>query len=616
MIITPTGKYSKKKDKINMNLDLMTYDTFCRYVLQPNSMVRMEHLVNLRRLMFLIDPQTYENDPEKVKRVQFIIRALEARLDENINDRTIIIQYVNGGLTYKVEFLDYDHLDLSKNEIQFIHRLVSETIQYQFMYNVVDQVQDIATRFKTSDYATRGNIVQEFKDLITQIKNDFRRSEVNDNTIDMMFSLRDGIFENCIRDTWNLITSPSRRLITGMQGLNELTGGGFESGRVYMFLGIAGVGKSLTLLNLLYQIKKYNVRYKTKDPTKQPCIVMLTMENTVVETITRLFDLVIENSQGLGNYTVDNAIELLRTQGQLMLNDGSPIDIIIKYKANRSVDTSYLYSLCDDLDDLGYEPVCLMQDHIKRIRSQDYMQDLRIELGEIVNEFKVFAAERDIPVITISHLNRDAVRILEDAEKKGGNQDAGKLLGKANTGESLLMIDNLDCGMTLTKDYDKEGNCYMCFNRVKMRDKGSTRSYIAQPFIPGSFIRLVEDLGGIPQFKETIHVPAELKSSINSIVKLSGANSMIGSLDELVDMDEDADDNAFSKKSYSLDPDHDYSAKTLIKPIIFTKNMSNDLQDNLADLKKLLNLGHQNSINPIKFVSKEEYKLDMKKTWS
>ena len=54
----------------------------------------------------------------------------------------------------------------------------------------------------------------------------------------------------------------------------------------------------------------------------------------------------------------------------------------------------------------------------------------------------------------------------------------------------------------------------------------------------------------------------------------------------------------------------------LIKPIIFTKNMSNDLQDNLADLKKLLNLGHQNSINPIKFVSKEEYKLDMKKTWS
>ena len=42
-----------------------------------------------------------------------------------------------------------------------------------------------------------------------------------------------------------------------MQGFNELIGGGFESGRVYMLLGVAGIGKSMTLLNFINQYLIY-----------------------------------------------------------------------------------------------------------------------------------------------------------------------------------------------------------------------------------------------------------------------------------------------------------------------------------------------------------------------
>ena len=120
-------------------------------------------------------------------------------------------------------------------------------------------------------------------------------------------------------------------------------------------------------------------------------------------------------------------------------------------------------------------------------------------MGDIVNEFKVFAAEKDIPVLSVSQLNREATKILEEASRKG-NQDTGKLIGKSNTGESLLMIDNLDCGITIARDYDKDGLCYITFHRIKMRDKGSQRDYIAQPFLPDNPIRLVEDIGSIPQY--------------------------------------------------------------------------------------------------------------------
>lgn len=600
MIVNKVSKYTKSAQSkpIKLNLDLMTYDILCRYILQNNAMLKMEHLVNLRKLLSIIDYSTYENDPDKVKRVNFLMKALEARLDNNINDRDIILTYINGGLSFPIDFLDYNRIDLSKDEILWVHNLISETLQYQFIYNSIDDIQDICTRFKTSDFANRGRIVDEFEQIIDSLKNEFRHSRINDNSIDMVFSLREGVFQSAVTDTWNLITNPSRRLITGMQGLNEMTGGGFESGRVYMLLGTSGVGKSITLLNLIYQIKRYNAHYKPKDPTKTPCIVLLTMENTVVETITRLFDLVIEGSHGMANYGVNDVINMLRSQGELVLNDSSPIDIVIKYKANKSVDTSYLYTLCDDLDDDGYEVICLVQDHVKRIRSIYGNSDVRLELGDVVNELKVFAAYKDIPVITNSHLNRDAARILEEAARKA-NQDAGKLLGKSNIGESMLMIDNLDCAMIITLDFDKEENRYMTFNLIKMRDK-TARTYIAQPFNPGSTIRLMEDIGGIPQFKESIHTAPEIKKS--SIIKMTGASSMFNNINDVIEItDEDVQNNSFSSQKYTLDQ-NSYNP-SIIKPIEFMIDKDLNMKNDIQMFRHQINNSRSEVICPIEFAS-------------
>lgn len=591
MVVNPQADYLRRSSEnkfINFKLDLMMYDILCRYVLQSPKMVRMEHLVNLKNLISIINPNTYENDPDIIKRINFITKGLEARLDNNLNDTDVILQYINGGLTFKVDFLDYDHLYLSQSEISYIHGLVTETLQYAFMYKRVDQMQDIITRFKTSDYTTRGSIVREYESVIDSTKNDFRKVKTTDNSVDMLFSLRDENFIPAITNTYNLITSPSRRLITGMQGLNEMLAGGFESGRVYMLLGTSGVGKSITLLNIINQIKKYNPRYETKDPTKRPCIVLLTMENTVVETITRLFDLVIEGSRGMANYSLDEVITKLRTEGELFVNDSSPIDIVIRFKPNRSINTSYLYSLDDKLSDMGYEMICLVQDHVKRIRSTDNIQDLRIELGEIVNEFKTFAAEKEIPVITDSHLNREATRMIEDAARRGG-QDLGKLLGASNIGESMLMIDNLDCGICLTKDYDKDLNLYMCFNRIKMRDfqgNSSQRNYICQPFAPGSTIRLIEDIGALPQFKESLHTAPEMKN--NTLVKVSGASTMTGGLDSVIEREtkEDIELNAFAKRSgYNLvEQDEEEEELEVIHPIRFFKDKSQDIMQMVSQM--------------------------------
>lgn len=592
------------QNKYNINIDIQTLNVLCRYVLQDTRIIRMEHLVNIRKLLNLVDPGTYENDPDKIRRIDFLNKALEARLDYNLTDLDLIINHINGGIQFDIEFIDFDNILMDKSNVLYCHRMVEELLKYAFFYNYADDFLSLLTEFKAADISKRTPIIRSCEQVIDNIKNDFRKAHVEDNLNDVIFSLDDNVFLSAITDTYNLVTNPSRRVLCGMQGLNEMVGGGFESGRVYMLLGVAGVGKSLTLLNLIHQIKRYNTRIVGKDPTKTPCIVLLTMENTVVETITRLFDMVVDDSHGMSNYSLDEVLFKLKNEGGMRITDSSPLDIVIRFKPNRSVSTDYLYTLYDDLMDMGKEPVVFIQDHIKRIRSIDGNSDLRLELGDVVNEFKVFAGEKDIPVISVSHLNREATRILEEAARKG-SQDSGKLLGKSNIGESLLMIDNVDCAMTLAKDYDRDGQMYMTFHRIKMRDKGSIRDYIAQPFLPDNPIRLVEDIGTIPQFKESIHnMPSLPTTSAN--VKMDGASS----LNSIINLDDNTDNtfNAINLQPLNVDDNNDF----LNQMESFDDDISNLIIENSKILESInteeRTLPSLNPpVKPFIFVDKEEY---------
>ena len=133
MQITKLPRYRKHDEKpIRLTPYLMTYSNLCRYVLQTNTMVWMVHLNNLKRLISIIDPMCYQNDPEKQKRVDFINKGLEARLGHNINDRVILYTYINSKLPFTIDFIDLDQVDLTRDEILYVSDLVSETIQYQF----------------------------------------------------------------------------------------------------------------------------------------------------------------------------------------------------------------------------------------------------------------------------------------------------------------------------------------------------------------------------------------------------------------------------------------------------------------------------------------------------
>lgn len=495
---------NKSNKTIRMDLDLNTLNLMCCYILSKNKNIKRSHLINLRNLIHLLDMDMFSNNAEKEKRIEFIKKGLESRLDKGLTNPLMIIQYINGGII-EDDLIDpgnFNHI-LSNEEMLWINETVSNSLDYAFIYNNVDNLLDVITRFKSSDYRTKSEIVKELKHEVGSLQQQFRRNEAEDPS-DMTFSLHDSIFENVVRDTHASLSSESSRLYTGMQGLNELMGGALENGRVYMLLGTSGSFKSGILLTIAYHLKKYNKNFETKDPTKRPAVVLLTMENTVKESIERLFNMATVGND-IRDFNADEVLSMLKTTGELYLSSDSPIDIIIKYKPNNSIDTSYLYTLVEELEDEGIETICLIQDYVRRIRAQNRQPDIRLEMGEIINEFKVFSSIKDIPVVTAAQLNRDAARTIETGAQ-AKKSDLIRLLGRSNVGESMLMIDNVDWASLINIEHDSAGNRYLGFNRIKIRGRvPSERHVLYYPFVQGNNMKLVADFDlDVPIFKESL----------------------------------------------------------------------------------------------------------------
>lgn len=548
-------KKGDNKETINVNFDLVTLNLMCSYALSDNSELKRSQFINLRELMNQLNIDLYINDTERMKRVQFIKKAIEARLDKNLTKVPLILNYINGSIIDE-EFIDPANFEpLTAEEINWINETVGECVKFSYIYNDMDDMVDICSRFKAADYKSRGVIVKEFENLISGIQNKFRKvnSQASD---DKHFSLLEGDLENRLAEFHEESNLPSKILYTGMQGVNEMLGGGFQSQRTYLFIGNTGAGKSLTLLDMIYQMKEYNRNYQPKDKTKIPTIVYLTQENSELESVERLLQMALR--KGFKDYrTSGDLIGTLKQEGSLCITNESNINIYIKYVPNRSIDTSYLYTLCDNLEDDGMEVICLVQDHIKRIRSTSKQQDLRLELGDVVNELKTFAILKDIPVITNTHVNRDGAKAIEDA-RQNNKLDITKRLGKSNVGESLLMIDNVDGAFIIGPEYDSDGNKYMAFNRIKERYKCSNMTYLCQPYSKSNPIKLLEDLNlENPIYKETLRIQNEGTLKLHEV---RGIYNKIEQLDENAEIEEFVVDN--SKPS------------TTINDILYSKNNS------------------------------------------
>lgn len=488
---------AKKDIGSGFSLPLSTIILYANYILKTIHTSNRGVLTDLRELLTMIDPgKNFSVEQVRERNSYFFLKQLlDARL-KGYENRDILMEAALNGLDVKNIFpLRKLEEPLGSNELAFIEQNIGNNrnsfYTQSIMSTMYTQYSDFAIANETEKFKILKDVQKQIVDVNRKIKENVCVSSVSES----LSLSNDEQFEATVAHMYNRAIDGSTKLKTGIQAINRSLNGGFENDRCYIYLGLPGEGKSSTLLNLTLQIKGNNKDIVTKDPTKRPTILFLTMENTLNETLERVFSILVSDDDisEFGGYK--EIMQLLRQNGLGVTND-SPIDIEFRYVPSNSVDTDYLYTIYDEMSANGQEVVCLVQDYIKRIRPRDFKLmggDMRIALGAVVDEFKEFAVAKHIPVITASQLNRDAAKIIDEG-RKSSEADLVRKVGRANIGESTLITENADSAFILVPEDGADGRKYLGMANAKKRFKTQSSQFFYLPYSKERPLELLQDI--------------------------------------------------------------------------------------------------------------------------
>lgn len=481
--------------KIKFRFDRSILNMFIGYIYSKNKLISKMNLSNLYKLLDMTDERIYDVNRELSTRLTFAKKSLEAILMKGMVNQDSIISFAresNNEVCDKIiEELPH-YQQLNDDEVKFIAKSISDRLQYCFIITYKEIINNVFLRIDTGDYKYLEDIIGEVKDDCTSLMNEIRKADMK--KANETFSLEPDVFESLVTETVQEATNPSSILYTGLQTLNLMLSPGYMPGRLYLYLGITGGFKSAMLLSTCYWIKKYN-RVMPSSPGKRPTILYISNENTIHESIIRLFNMS-SSVKDITEYTPEKAISLMREKGGLNLKTDDDIDIVMQYYGNFEISTADVYSIIEDLEDQNREVICFVLDYIKRIRPAQKAMDERSQLANVSNELKDLAIRKQIPVITAQQINR-AGNMTVDSALESGKEDLARFLGRGNIAQSWDMLENCDWTAILNVEIERSsGIRYLTIKEIKKRYKSLTDiTYMNQPFMEGSTIQLVEDFG-------------------------------------------------------------------------------------------------------------------------
>ena len=501
--------------KAIMTFEVSTLNTLLRYAMCS---VSKSSIVNLGKLVDELDMRAYSYSPDIVARLKLLKYVAEAKTKFGMNDPEVITTYIRNSypdgpdLLNECEQLIPDTLNFS--ECTAISNVVSERLQYIYIYKYKDSIIDCLNRFSRGGWTS-------YYDTVNEVRETLQRLLMQVTTAD---GTQVGVIRrmNMCADNYNdlvdlIVTKakmPTAVLQTGIRQLNAILSPGFQANRLYLILGLTGRFKSGTLLNIADQICKYNPQIRPIEDGRRKCVLFISNENTIEETYERLFDMYATNEEVLQRLSADDVRRVLRERGRYFFDDQNGITIDFRYYRNMEMSTADIYTIINEMADEGYQVIAVILDYIARVQSVIAQQEERFRLANVAKELKAIATYYSIPVITAQQVNREGNGII-DAAMRDEKADLAKFLGTTAVSESYGLIFEADWVALVNLEKRKsDQRWFLTFNRLKIRGRQDPDAvtYFNHPFADEKRIRLETDVD-----KDRILSVVSLASDLESI---------------------------------------------------------------------------------------------------
>jgi replicative DNA helicase len=477
---------------------------------------------NVSNLFAGADPMTYAAEDNKAACLFLIKKLTDMIINSSVAlPRDIIIDSLDLSGRYSdsaaVELEEIKSQSISDQELKALDTKISQELKYNIIAQKTDALTKQLTDIKTQNYDDLGNALEKLEGTITDVDYTFKHSRetVDENKNTLVFDATNmPSLETRFDAISQKLNDPSTTVRTGIQIFNTILDGGYKAERLYVALGVAKAGKSKFLLDSAIWARKFN-NLKAKDSSKKPVIIYLTLENSVDETVVRLYNYATDDNgdmRGVDGATIAQKFAEAGIFGEPPsefatddIETPKP-DILIMYRPNNSINVPDIRVMLDEEEKKGNECVFLVIDYMKRLRATHPSKDsngLRFDLGEITNDLHTLAIDKDIPILTAMQLNRNALADLDQAITLQEKVSAFAKIGGSNIGESIDIVQNADCVFSINPLMDQKispdgaveyTEKYLAFNILANRMRSGTDvDTFAQPYVDGNFMRLIED---------------------------------------------------------------------------------------------------------------------------
>lgn len=493
---TPTNKIKIKFDVPLLN-SLIKY-LRCEYVSQSS-------LSQLRKFMKFVDIDSYEYEEAIYPRLKTLDILTKAIIDDGIRDESLLRSYLEDQCPTGIQIIEqvgFDRNQLSSTECDYIAnaiRIRVQTIAINLkkaeLLETLDKLD--ANSFKPA-YA---ELVEQVRRQMTELIGELQQNDSDQGLMkEFAFSMNDAaaLIDKIVKKA----KRPASILQTGIRQLNSILSPGFQSGRMYCFLGGSGKFKSGTLLNIAEQIRRFNPQIPAYENGLRKCILFITLENSIEETVERIYDMYCETNGNMRDDDTQQVIDALRKNGGYEFTATSGIDIFMKYAGNLEINTGEIHVYIKELREKGYMPICIILDYIKRIDSvHNSNGDERVRMSFVAKELKSIAQYYEIPLITAMQLNREGNSII-DAAMRESKQDVARFVGSSSIGNAWDIIEDSDWVCLINPEIQiSTGMKFLTFKRLKIRGKSETTEngatpidYFNHPFEVDRGIRLQTDV--------------------------------------------------------------------------------------------------------------------------
>ena len=353
-------------------------------------------------------------------------------IEKNINSISLIIEVMRDEgedeeIITNIEFLRDNPTIKTQAEVTRLCTVLADYIKFHKILKLKNSFLSTLDMIDDDDANIKADVDTLYK-LSTEIVNAYNVTNIAN--VSHTFDTNDTeAMKNVVAETKD-VRSADKVILTGIRGLNTLLSPGYLSGCLYVYAGLPGNYKSGILLKSHVDTLRFNEHLKNTTNGKTPISMYISMENTMAQTVRRLWSLLFPTAD-MSMFSVDEITEMINNT----LTEKGMRSVILYY-GYREKSTADLANIIRSYNDENNEVVAVHLDYIKRIRpgrtDAAATANEKAELNAIMNELKLICSQFNIPIVTGHQLNREAARMVDDVVKQGGFNKTDQALGRAN----------------------------------------------------------------------------------------------------------------------------------------------------------------------------------------